>query len=214
MDSEFWINKWQNGETRFHRSQYHDLLVECGDRLTKGVILVPLCGKSLDMLYLVSKGHAVIGVELSSIACRDFFEENKIEYTTTLVEDFTVFKSDKITLWCGDFFKLPQNEWDKVTGIYDRAALIALPKDVRKAYATEILKRTPKKVEMLLIAIEYLEDALQGPPFSVDTLELKEIYPSFSIQKLSSNKEERLPKDHSKFKSIEITESIYWMEKI
>lgn len=213
MDSDFWINKWQNGDTRFHQSQFHSLLVKCGDKIKTGTILVPLCGKSLDMLYLASKGHSVIGVELSPIACRDFFAEAQIEYTTTSIEHFTVFKSDRITLWCGDFFKLPQDVWDKVTGLYDRAALIALPENVRRAYAAEITKRSSKQLEILLIAIEYLKDSLQGPPFSVDEYELNEIYTSFNIQKLFFEKEERLPKDHSKFKSIEIIESIYWMQK-
>lgn len=209
MDSNFWINKWERGETRFHQSQYHSLLVKYGDKLTKGTILVPLCGKSLDMLYLASKGHSVIGVELSPIACKDFFEEEGIEYTTVSVQDFIVFESDKITLWCGDFFKLPQAVWDKVTGVYDRAALIALPEDIRKLYAAEFFKRSTKQIEILLITLEYLKDSFQGPPFSVEEDEVKGIYGPLNIQKIHSEKEGKLTKD----KSIEITENVYWMEK-
>lgn len=209
MDSNFWINKWQNGETRFHQSQYHPLLVKYGDKLTKGTILVPLCGKSLDMTYLVSKGHSVIGVELSPIACKDFFEEAGIKYTTTSVHDFTVFNSDQITLWCGDFFKLPQIVWDKVTGVYDRAALIALPEDVRKIYAAEFYQRSPKQLEIFLITLEYSKDSFQGPPFCVDEVEVNGIYSPLKIQKIHSEKEGKLTKD----KSIEITENVYCMKK-
>lgn len=214
MDAEFWINKWQNGETRFHQSQYHPLLVKFGEKFSKGAILVPLCGKTLDMLYLVSKGHSVIGVELSPIACKDFFEEAKIEYTTTSVENFTVFKSESVTLWCGDFFKLPQSEWDKVTGLYDRAALVALPEEVRKAYAAEIFNRSTRPLEILLIALEYIKDAFQGPPFSVVEHEVNEIYRPFTISKIHSEREERIPKDNPKFQSIVLTENVYWMTKI
>jgi len=209
MDSSFWINKWQNGETRFHQVQYHPLLVKYGDKLTKGTILVPLCGKSLDMTYLVSKGHSVIGVELSPIACKDFFEEAGMEYTTAVVGEFTVFSSDKVVLWCGDFFKLPQTAWDKVTGVYDRAALIALPEDIRKNYAAEFFKRSTKQLEVLLITLEYLKDSFQGPPFCVDEDEVNKIYHLFNIQKIHSEKEGKLTKD----KSIEITENVYWMKK-
>ena len=206
MNSEFWIKKWENAETRFHQTQYHPLLMKCVDRLSLGVILVPLCGKSLDMLSLVSKGHSVIGVELSPIACEGFFKEAKIEYSIVPVENFVVFKSDKITIWCGDFFKLPQVVWDSISGIYDRAALIALPKNTREIYAAEIIKRSGKQLEILLITLEYQKDFLQGPPFSVDENELNEIYSSLCIQKLFWEKEE-------KFKSVEVIESIYWLHK-
>ena len=207
MNSEFWIKKWQNGETRFHQSQYHSLLMKCVDRLSLGTILVPLCGKSLDMLCLAEKGHTVIGVELSPIACEEFFNESKIEYSAISVENFIIFESDKITLWCGDFFKLPQKIWDKVSGVYDRAALIALPKNIRDLYASEIFKRSAKKLEILLITLEYQKDFLQGPPFSVDEPEVNEMYNSFRIQKLYSEKEE-------KFKSVDVKESIYLLQKI
>ncbi len=206
MNSEFWITKWQKGETRFHQSQYHSFLVKFGDKLTIGTILVPLCGKSLDMLYLVSKGHSVIGVELSPIACEDFFKDSSIDYSKTYTDGFTVYTSSKISLWCGDFFKLPKKVWDQVTGVYDRAALIALPEDIRKLYASEIFKRTTHQLEILLITLEYAKDFMQGPPFSVDVDELNKIYNSYNIQKIYSEKDE-------KFKSIEVTENIYFLKK-
>lgn len=213
MNSDYWINKWQTGDTRFHQSQYHPLLVKYVDRLTTGTILVPLCGKSLDMLFLVSKGHAVIGVELSPIACEDFFVEAGIAFTSREVDDFIVFESERITLWCGDFFKLPESVWSQVTGLYDRAALVALPEDVRRAYASEITKRSQQGFEILLITFEYPEGTFQGPPFAIYEEEIMSLYKQFTIQKIHSEKEEKLPQSHPKFKAVELSETIYWLVK-
>ena len=213
MNSDYWINKWQAGETRFHQSQYHSLLVKYANRLKQGTILVPLCGKTLDMLFLLQQGHSVIGVELSPIACKDFFEENNIEYKKRDSNGFTIYESEKITLWCGDFFKLPSDVWNAVTGIYDRAALIALPLDVRQKYAAEINARSKSGCEVLLITLEYHQDAFKGPPFSVTEEEIASIYKSFTLEKLQAEKELKITKDNPNFKEIELLETIYWLQK-
>ena len=46
-------------------------------------IFVPLCGKTLDLIWLNEKGHTVMGCELSEVAAKQFFEENKIPYSTS-----------------------------------------------------------------------------------------------------------------------------------
>lgn len=206
MNSDYWIKKWQEGDIRFHQTKYHPALEKFGDRFSPGTVLVPLCGKTLDMLYFSSKGHSVVGVELSPIACRDFFVENGIPFTEKSIQDFVVFTSEKITLWCGDFFKLPQAVWDNVSGIYDRAALVALPVEIRQQYAADIAKRSSKAVEILLVSFEYPEESMQGPPFSVTEEEIGNIYKSCVIQKIHSAKEE--------VRSIEIMENVYWIQKL
>jgi thiopurine S-methyltransferase len=204
MSSDFWLNKWKEGDIRFHQSKYHPQLEKNGHLFSEGTILVPLCGKTLDMLFLSSLGHHVIGVELSPIACRDFFLENGIQFTEKNVTDFIFFESSEITLWCGDFFKLPQAVWDLVTGIYDRAALVALPENIRKKYAEEISERT-KKSEVLLVSFEYAEGALQGPPFSVPEKEVKELYSTYSVQTIHIEK--------SDVRGTEVFETVYWITK-
>lgn len=211
MDSDFWIKKWQQGDTRFHQAKYHAALEKYAERFSPGKVLVPLCGKSLDMLYLASKGHSVIGVELSMIACRDFFKENGIHFTEKSVEDFIVFESDKITLWCGDFFKLPELVWHEVSSIYDRAALVALPGELRLKYATEIAKHGKGQLGILLISFEYPKDTIEGPPFSVTEEEIKRIFVPFKVQKLQSETETKYTKDHPKLKSIDLTETVFWL---
>lgn len=205
MNKDYWLKKWQDSEIRFHQSKYHPSLEKFGDRFSQGTVLVPLCGKTLDMLYLSSIGHSVIGAELSPIACRDFFVENGIQFTEKTLPDFVVFESEDITLWCGDFFKLPQQVWDKVTGIYDRAALVALPLEIRQKYAEEISKRSTRPVEILLVSFEYPEGTLQGPPYSVPEDEIGNIYKPFEMQRLYSVKED--------VRSIQVTETVYWLVK-
>jgi len=206
MNEDFWIRKWQEGEIGFHQAKYHPAVEKFGTRLSPGTVLVPLCGKTLDMLYFSSIGHSVIGVELSPIACRDFFVENGIQFTEKSIKDFIVYESENIILWCGDFFKLPQDVWNKVTGIYDRAALVALPEDIRQQYAAEIIKRSAKPLEILLISFEYPQGSIKGPPFSVPEVEIRKIYESFEIQKIHSEKEE--------VRSTVVTESVYWLHKL
>lgn len=208
MDSDFWIKKWQQRDIGFHQSKYHAALEKYAGRFSPGEILVPLCGKSMDMLHLVSSGHSVIGVELSIIACQDFFEENGISFTQKSEGDFIVFESDSITLWCGDFFKLPQHVWNEVSGIYDRAALVALPEEVRQRYAAEIAKHKKGQLEILLVSFEYPKDTIQGPPFSVTEQEIKRIFGTFEVQKLQS---ETVTKNSKDQKAIELTETVFWL---
>lgn len=215
MNENFWLKKWKDGDVRFHQTKYHPQLEKFGDRFSDGTVLVPLCGKTLDMLYLSSHGHRVVGVELSPIACEDFFIENGIHYTKKEINGFTVYDSDNIQLWCGDFFKLPQNIWDNVTGIFDRAALVALPPEVRQQYAKEVVIRTAKhkQLEILLISFEYPLGEAKGPPFSVPCQEVYEIYGELNIQLIHSEKEEKYTKDHPGLKSIDLKETVYWMTK-
>lgn len=213
MNLEYWLTKWKDGDIRFHQKKYHPQLEKFGDRFSEGTILVPLCGKTLDMLYLSSHGHMVLGVELSPIACEDFFVENGIQFTIMKVNDFTVYDSGNIQLWCGDFFNLPQSVWDKVSGIYDRAALVALPAEVREKYAKEISSRTKSGLEMLLVSFEYPEGAVKGPPFSVVEKEVQDLYKNLSVEQIHSEKEEKYTKDHPTLKSIELKETVYWITK-
>lgn len=189
MDKDFWIKKWEKSETRFHQADYHLQLKKFGNDFSPGTILVPLCGKSLDMLFLKSLGHKVIGVELSPIACRDFFSENKIPFQQKTIKNFTVFESDSLSIYCGDFFNLPSEVWENISGIYDRAALVALSPDIRQKYTAEIVKRSPEKSEILLISYEYPEGFINPPPFSVPEDEVLKHFGDCEIKKLVTHNE-------------------------
>ena len=81
MDPAFWHSRWQEGRIGFHQDRPTPLLVEHWTSLglAQGSrVFVPLCGKSLDMAWLASQGHRVLGVELSAMAVRAFYEEHYV----------------------------------------------------------------------------------------------------------------------------------------
>ena len=120
-----------------------------------------------------------------------------------------------MTLWCGDIFKIPHSAWKGCTSIYDRAAMVALPKEIRAQYAELIQKHIRENAapqfRMLLITIEYDNPSIQGPPFSVSEAEVHALYGDhFNIQALSAEHDEDLL-TRKKFENTEVTEKCYWI---
>jgi thiopurine S-methyltransferase len=157
-------------------------------------VFVPLCGKSLDLKWLIDQGHYVIGCELSGKACEEFVNENALEFTVTDTRDFKVFKGKLFTLFNGDIFKLSSEVVGKLDAIYDRAALIALDESTRKSYAA-LLKNTllPNHIdpafEWLQIILTRTPTDSSGPPHSVTLEEIEKLYgSSFRIELLNREK--------------------------
>lgn len=210
MELKYWIDRWTSNDIRFHQEEYEPLLVRYFSLIDPGNVLVPLCGKSRDMLWLADNGWNVVGVEASPIACRAFFEENALKHREEKHCEFKVFRGDKITLWCGDFFKTCSTDLGCITAIYDRAALIALPPDIRPKYAGHIAKLVEKKsIRALLITIEY-SAKIQGPPFSVMAEEVHRIYkPNFDVEEIEREEDLNLPNINPKFKDSRVFETAF-----
>ncbi len=178
MEADFWHQRWENEQIGFHLSQVNPYLVECWPKLKLHAgsrVFVPLCGKSLDMLWLAEQGHEVVGVEISPIAVRAFFEENDLSPTVEQQGAFEIWRMDQITLLCGDFFELQPPQLGEVSAVYDRASLIALPEDMRPDYV-EHLNHLAPDVPRLLITLEYDQSKMAGPPFSVSDDEVRSLY--------------------------------------
>jgi len=170
QDPQFWHNKWQSDELGFHLEDTNASLVKYWPKLDVDhtcEVLVPLCGKSLDMVWLRQQGHTVLGVELSPIAAQDFFVENKIAYETTKRGKFQSFSGDGFTILVGDIFDLTKAETTNIKAVYDRAALIALPTPMQEKYVAHIKSILAPKTQTLLVALEYDPSELDGPPFSI-----------------------------------------------
>lgn len=215
MDLDFWHNKWENSEIGFHQKTVHPVLAKEYNRFSPGKILVPLCGKTLDMLFLASKGYEVVGAELSSIACEAFFVENDLTFTKEKSRLFEVYKSERITLWCGDYFELPQSVFNGCVGIYDRAALVALPLDVRKKYIEFTLAQTAneKFLDFLLCTFEYNTPELKGPPFSVVTSEVESLFASMRITDITPDRENDFVANDKRLSGRGVVEKVYWISK-
>ncbi len=191
MDLEFWKQRWRDGLTGFHQEQVNDYLRDnwqalepaAGDR-----VLVPLCGKSLDMLWLRQQGQHVIGVEISALAVEAFFSENKLPMSERRqVDDFEVLSAEGIDLYCGDFFQLKPDQLAGARLVYDRASLIALPPEMREQYAARLKGLLEPGSCVLLITMEYPQEQMDGPPFSVMPGEVEALYgDAFDITALDS----------------------------
>ncbi len=134
---------------------------------TGSTVLVPLCGKSLDMLWLAEQGHRVLGVELSELAITQFFSENQLTPVMHESAQGRHYVAGHIELVCGDIFGLEDSTLAACAGAYDRAALIALPPAMRARYAGDIYGRLPSAAQSLVITLEYAQEKMEGPPFSV-----------------------------------------------
>lgn len=178
MQPEFWHQRWQDDRIGFHLGQVNPYLVKYWPTLglhAGSRVFVPLCGKSLDMLWLAEQGHEVVGVEISPIAVRAFFEENRLDPEISQQGAFEIWAVDQITILLGDFFELTPGQLGEVEAVYDRASLIALPADMRAEYVEHLNALCPA-VPRLLITLDYDQSRMTGPPFAVSDEEVRELY--------------------------------------
>ena len=174
----FWHNRWQTQQIGWHRDAYNDLLTKhwgCigsnkGDR-----VLVPLCGKSLDMLWFASQGHSVVGLEMVEEAIQAFFEENKLDVVCDTVNDQIHHTSEPFTIIEGDIFNLKAG-LTQADAWYDRAAMIAIPPTKREAYVEQIRQFTKPNAVGLLITFAYPKEEMEGPPFSLTDNDVEELF--------------------------------------
>lgn len=215
MEAEFWIKTWNEGKTAFHQLDYHEKLTQYFPQLnaSKGQrVLVPLCGKSVDMLWLHNQGLHVHGVELHEQAVQSFFMGNKLApVNKTQDADFVHYAFENILISSGDFFKL--NGKSAYDFIYDRAALVALPFEMRKAYAGVIRSALRKGGKYLLIVYDYDQSKMEGPPFSVSSQEIHDLYQDqFNIRLM----EEKQPvNEGARLEAVKgLQQRVYFLEKI
>jgi len=217
MDTSYWISRWEQGDTGWHQSAVEPELIAAWSGLAPTRVFVPLCGKSLDLVWLANQGHEVIGLEASAYACESFFKENLLPFKKSSFGPFQKYTSANITLLQGDFFDIRtvnlNEHFGAIFRVYDRAALIALPFETRGQYAAQIkalLKASGlKEPKILQLVIERHPSDHEGPPHSVTEAELRSLYePEMKVMLLKS---ERLS-PHEKFK-VETSQKVYELTK-
>jgi thiopurine S-methyltransferase len=177
LDREFWLKRWAEGEIGFHESAVNRQLQRYIFSLccAGGHVFVPLCGKSLDIGWLLKQGFKVSGVELSESAISELFEGLGIRPQVSKFKNFTAYSADSITIYNGDFFALSSQHLGNVDCVYDRAALVALPRSMREKY-TKHLQLISGKATQLVIIVCYGQQKLTGPPFSISKNDLETYY--------------------------------------
>lgn len=189
MEETFWLQRWQKNEIGFHKDEPHHDLVRffLALQLKPGdPVFVPLCGKSLDMIWLQGQGMEVVGVELSRQAVEAFIEENQLIGDWSAAAGMPCWLSKGYKIFCGDLFNLTQDDLCGARAVYDRGALVALPPKMRKAYAAQMARLASPGSRMLAISYEYDQSETAGPPFSVPLAEINDLYAAdFTIELLA-----------------------------
>ncbi len=178
MQHQFWHDRWNGNQLGFHEGRPNALLMRHLERLElqKGArIFLPLCGKARDIGWLMAQGLAVCGAELSEIAIRDLFAD--LQLTPDVTQDGALqrFSAPGIEIFVGDIFDLGADRLGPVDAVYDRAALVALPDDMRADYSRHLPALTGHAPQ-LLITFDYDQSVMNGPPFAVDAGNVKALY--------------------------------------
>ncbi|MHC8306707.1 thiopurine S-methyltransferase [Pseudomonas sp. PB3P13] len=192
MQPEFWHKRWQSNQIGFHLPQVNPCLQRFWPPLAleEGArVLVPLCGKSLDLLWLAHQGHEVLGIELSEKAVEDFFSEHHFDPNVSEQGPFKVYRAGSIELWCGDFFELTAGDVADCAALYDRAALVALPPAMRQRYAAHLNRIMPRESLGLLITLDYDQSQMDGPPFAVLDDEVQRLFAGFWSLKILEDRD-------------------------
>lgn len=186
MDTDMhdeWLARWRDGRIAFHENRPNTLLERHLPRLAGcRRVLVPLCGRSEDLAFLAAHGHEVVGVELAEQAVREFFEQHARAPTVDARGPFAAYTAGQVTLLAGDFFLTTPELLGPVDALYDRAALIALPPELRSRYVQHVRAILPPAAPALVITLEYDQRLMKGPPFAVLEPELRALFAGREIE--------------------------------
>jgi len=210
MEADFWHNLWETNNTGWHLGDTNPFLLEFFSQLElkeESRIFIPLCGKTIDINWLLSQGYKVVGAELNENAIKELFNSLLLQPNIQKIGNVTLYHAKNIDIFVGDIFELNSEMLGKVDAIYDRGALVALPKEMRNEY-TSLLLNITKPVPQLLINFEYDQSLYAGPPFSITKTEIQQHYRElYDIKLLKSFKIEEGP-----FAQISAYENI-WLLK-
>lgn len=213
MQHEFWHQRWQQNQIGFHSDEINPHLQQQWPKLgvePNSRVFVPMCGKSNDMLWLLAQGYQVVGVELSPLAVEAFFSENGLQSALRRQGDFLIGESDGLQILCGDFFALRPEDLGKIDAVYDRASLVALPYDMRIDYVSHLSALLTPGVKMLLVAFDYPQHEMPGPPFSVQGEEIEKLYRSWCEAELLANEDILEQEPHFKERGLsQLHEQVY-----
>ena len=218
MNPEFWQTRWQEKRIGFNQSQVNPLLVKYFSKLNLSAdsrIFVPLCGKSIDMVWLAHQGFDVVGVELVESAAQEFFIEQDIPYTIKEHSHHSNIKcyqgqvlEQRITLWVADIFTLSSENIGHVDAVYDRAALIAMPAELRPQYTKQVINLSQNSPQLLL-TLNYDQNERAGPPFSISQEQVQQYYGNY----YQMNKLEEEPSTLNAAPEMAVTEPVWLLSQ-
>jgi len=211
-----WESRWHEDRIGFHLKEVNPYLIRFSDQLlyqNPDRVFVPLCGKTLDLCWLSKNTKKVIGIEFVNKAVKDFFVENNIHYLIQQGDNLTKFSSKYIDIFHGDFFELKPVNTAPFKAIYDRASIVAIEKFDRKKYVDHLISFLDKKGRILLITIEYNQNQMTGPPYSVTPKEILSLFAPWCSLKLLETSD--ILDDRFRKKGLShLLEHVFLIEKI
>lgn len=220
MDREFWLERWESGQIGFHQPAANSSLKQYWPELEvppEQGVLVPLCGKSLDMRWLEACGHDVWAVELSATAIEAYFAEGGETPSYKAPESGELlarYRGAKTTIYQGDYLQLSTPLVRGVGAVFDRGALVALPHEQRAHYADHIQRIIPEQAVILLITLEYDQTQVNGPPFNVDETEVRALYGDrCRVELLDRAALNDLPQKFNEAAVAEVSQCVYRITK-
>lgn len=217
MEASHWHARWEEGRIGFHTGKPNPWLERFHTELKLspgGCILLPLCGKAVDLLWLAEQGYDVLGVELSEIALQQFLEEQQLSAQQHDLSPFKQWKSGSITLLQGDFFDLTTEHLNPCTALFDRAALVALPPEMRQRYVEHLATLLAPGSTILLVTTDYPQEEKTPPPFAVSDEEVQQLYQgAFEVERLHSEDLSTSQDPLSKRGVTTLSENIYRITK-
>jgi thiopurine S-methyltransferase len=184
MTIDYWAERWKDGRIGFHEGRANVFLARHVDRLGPPPhrVLVPLCGKTEDMAFLASRGHEVIGIEAVEDAVQAFFREHELEPTVReRAKHIREYSAGAVTVLAADLFACTKEVVGPVDALYDRAALVALPEDVRPRYVAHLRGLLAPRSLGLVITFEYEQFQMAPPPHAVSEAEVRQLYSGANV---------------------------------
>lgn len=182
MDLAFWKQRWDERQIGFHEGKPNDLLVSHAGALAgRKRVLVPLAGKTVDMLFLASLGLEVVGVEGVESACREFFDEHGLPLVIEERDGFRAFNGGGVTLLCGNMFDATPARLGSFDAVYDRAALIALEPSTRARYLATVFALLEPRARVMLVTLAYDQAKIAGPPWSIPPDLARTLFDGFTV---------------------------------
>jgi len=169
--AEDWLDRWEHGRTGWHETGGNRGL-RAHWQADTGRVLVPLCGKTPDLVWLAERGHVVAGIELAEKAVQEFFAEQSLSHVSSNSAHFDVYTCNElpITLFCGNYFRFTEGPFD---ALYDRGAIVAVNPDQRPRYVEHTKSLLKPGARRLVITLEYDQQVVEGPPWALHGDELE-----------------------------------------
>lgn len=176
----FWLQK--DIPLPWHQTTPHPKLLKYADKfLVKAArVLVPLCGKTLDLKWLYENGYEVVGVEGTEFAIEEFFKDTKLEFSKAPYGDGGLIyqtPDKRLTILRTNFFTLSDaNYVATFDSVWDRAALVAVLPEHRRFFAASVKRLAKPSFKCVSVVTEFDESKVEGPPYSVDQEEISNLY--------------------------------------